>query len=88
MEQMIDHIKSWLEEAGEKIKSSQQTLTISQKSNRTDLVTNVDRNIQNFLIEKFIPLIQRRKYWQKKKGVINYRISMEESLSSILLMAP
>ncbi len=52
MEQMIDHIKSWLEEAGEKIKSSQQTLTISQKSNRTDLVTNVDRNIQNFLIEK------------------------------------
>ena len=50
MEQMIDHIKSWLEEAGEKIKSSQQTLTISQKSNRTDLVTNVDRNIQNFLI--------------------------------------
>lgn len=45
MEQMIDHIKSWLEEAGEKIQSSQQTLTISQKSNRTDLVTNVDRNI-------------------------------------------
>ncbi len=87
MEQMIDHIKSWLEEAGEKIKSSQQTLTISQKSNRTDLVTNVDRNIQNFLIEKSIPMIQRRKYWQKKKGVINYRISMEESLSSILLMA-
>ena len=29
MEQMIDHIKSWLEEAGEKIQSSQQTLTIS-----------------------------------------------------------
>ena len=26
MEQMIDHIKSWLEEAGEKIQSSQQNI--------------------------------------------------------------
>ncbi len=88
MEQMIDHIKSWLEEAGEKIKSSQQTLTISQKSNRTDLVTNVDRNIQNFLIEKIHSFDPEAKILAEEEGCNQLSDPMEESLSSILLMAP
>ena len=53
MNEQIQEIKGWLHEAGEKIKTSISVeLEVDQKSNRTDLVTNMDREIQTFLIEK------------------------------------
>lgn len=52
MSEQIQEIKDWLYEAGEKIKASfREELKVDQKSNRTDLVTNMDRDIQKFLIE-------------------------------------
>ncbi|KAF1297661.1 inositol monophosphatase [Enterococcus sp. JM4C] len=53
MDQQIQEIKQWLYQAGDKIKSSLSAeLSIDEKSSRTDLVTNMDREIQNFLIDK------------------------------------
>ncbi|MBF8807909.1 MAG: inositol monophosphatase family protein [Enterococcus lacertideformus] len=49
--ELIKLIKLWLHEAGRKIRKVQEkTLTIDQKKDRKDLVTNVDREIQAFLI--------------------------------------
>lgn len=45
--------KQWMKEAGEKIMSSfHSTLHIQEKSGRTDLVTNIDKEIEAFLSEK------------------------------------
>ncbi|MDA3973636.1 inositol monophosphatase family protein [Enterococcus thailandicus] len=53
MEPIIHEIKSWLLEAGEQIKASEkQQLTIFEKTNRKDLVTNMDRIVQQFLVQK------------------------------------
>ena len=53
MEKRISVIKEWLYEAGEKIKNAEnKKLTIDQKTSRNDLVTNMDREIQAFLIDK------------------------------------
>ncbi len=53
MKNLINTIKVWLYEAGDKIKTAQrESLTIDQKTNRNDLVTNMDREIQAFLIDK------------------------------------
>lgn len=52
-EQMIEEIKQWLAEAVQLIQEkSQQQLTIQHKTGRTDLVTNIDREVQMLLIEK------------------------------------
>ena len=53
MEKRISVIKEWLYEAGEKIKNAEnKKLTIDEKPSRNDLVTNMDREIQAFLIDK------------------------------------
>lgn len=45
--------KQWIREAGERLMASlQKTLTIETKSNAADLVTNMDREIEQFLIGK------------------------------------
>ncbi|MFO1445753.1 inositol monophosphatase family protein [Bacillus sp. Bva_UNVM-123] len=45
--------KSWIKEAGEMIKQSfSHTLTIETKSNKDDLVTNIDKNTEKFFIKK------------------------------------
>jgi myo-inositol-1(or 4)-monophosphatase len=47
------HAKEWIKEAGEKIRNSFSTeLMIHTKSSPDDLVTNMDREIENFFIEK------------------------------------
>lgn len=52
-------IKEWISEAAEKIRDSfQEELIIQEKSNRTDLVTNMDKSTEQFLIgkiNKFFP---------------------------------
>lgn len=56
MEKMINEIKSWIYEAGEKIKSSfnDPNLKIETKSGRTDLVTSLDKATQDFLTERIL----------------------------------
>ncbi|MEY8347495.1 inositol monophosphatase family protein [Bacillus cereus] len=45
--------KRWIREAGERLMASlQKTLTIETKSSAADLVTNMDREIEQFLIRK------------------------------------
>lgn len=49
----VEEVKNWLNEAGEFIKTSlNNTLEIKEKSNRTDLVTNIDEETQQLLINK------------------------------------
>lgn len=52
-DKMISEIKSWLEEAAEFIRESlDKTMTVVEKSGRTDLVTNIDEETQDFLMNK------------------------------------
>ncbi len=47
------HAKQWIKEAGEKIRQSfAKTLSIETKSNPNDLVTNIDKEIEQFFIHK------------------------------------
>ncbi|WP_033829350.1 inositol monophosphatase family protein [Bacillus andreraoultii] len=48
-----EQTKLWIMEAGERIRTSlKSTLEITTKSNKNDLVTNVDRETEQFFIEK------------------------------------
>lgn len=51
---MEEEIINWIYEAGAKIKSAlkQDALQVDHKSGRTDIVTNVDKEIQDFLVSK------------------------------------
>ncbi|MFJ8530676.1 inositol monophosphatase family protein [Bacillus sp. NPDC094106] len=47
------HAKQWIREAGERLMASlKKSLIVETKSNVTDLVTNMDREIEQFLIGK------------------------------------
>jgi len=51
--QFVSEIKGWIYEAAEAIrKNLKQELTIQEKSSRTDLVTNMDEQTQEFLMNK------------------------------------
>jgi myo-inositol-1(or 4)-monophosphatase len=53
MEELIATITSWLQEAGHTIRQNlHASLEIETKSMRTDLVTNMDRQTQHFLVKK------------------------------------
>ncbi|MDM5328094.1 inositol monophosphatase family protein [Neobacillus sp. CF12] len=61
------HAKQWVMEAGDKIRDSfQKTLNIQTKSNPNDLVTNIDKEIEQFFINKI------------RKNFPNHRILGEE----------
>lgn len=51
---MEEEIIDWIYEAGAKIKSAlkQDALQVDHKSGRTDIVTNVDKEVQDFLVSK------------------------------------
>jgi myo-inositol-1(or 4)-monophosphatase len=52
-DQIYAHAKEWVYEAGAKIrKSFPETLNIETKSNANDLVTNIDKEIEQFFISK------------------------------------
>ncbi|NHC42897.1 inositol monophosphatase family protein [Bacillus sp. MM2020_1] len=53
LDQIYAHAKEWINEAGAKIRLSfNQTLNIETKSNANDLVTNIDKEIEQFFISK------------------------------------
>lgn len=52
-EEIDRNAKSWIMEAGQRIKQSfSKTLTIETKSNANDLVTDIDKNTEQFFIKK------------------------------------
>ncbi|MFP5111128.1 inositol monophosphatase family protein [Bacillaceae bacterium C204] len=52
-EQIYSHAKEWVNDAGAKIRLSfDKTLNIQTKSNANDLVTNMDKEIEQFFISK------------------------------------
>lgn len=66
---IIEHVKGWLSEAADIIrKNVYQELTISQKNGRTDLVTNVDEEIQTFLIHQIKKVYPNDKILAEEKG--------------------
>lgn len=54
MQILINEVKYWMTEAGEMLKSAllENQLVVDTKSSRTDLVTNLDKAIQDFLVSK------------------------------------
>ncbi|AYW46819.1 inositol monophosphatase family protein [Tetragenococcus koreensis] len=54
MQIMINEIKNWIKEAAELIKKeiAKNDMTVDTKNGRRDLVTNVDKQVQDFLIEQ------------------------------------
>lgn len=71
MEEMINEIKGWIYEAGEKIKESFQDeqLIIDTKSGRTDLVTNLDKATQDFLVERIMAFDPDAKILGEENGM-------------------
>ena len=52
-EQLMFEVKSWIEEAASEIKEKLKgTIQVEEKSNRHDLVTNVDKETEAFLVNK------------------------------------
>lgn len=56
MQILINEIKYWMTEAGEILKKAlqEEQLVVDTKSSRTDLVTNLDKEIQDFLVSKIV----------------------------------
>lgn len=68
-QELIHQIKIWLKEAAEKIRAVQiKTLKVDQKTNRKDLVTNMDREVQAFLIEKILAYNPEAKILAEEEG--------------------
>ncbi|MGC6767886.1 inositol monophosphatase family protein [Enterococcus sp. LJL128] len=65
----VEEVKNWLTEAGEFIKSSlNNTLKVKEKSNRTDLVTNIDEETQQLLISKIQQVYPKDKILGEEEG--------------------
>jgi myo-inositol-1(or 4)-monophosphatase len=48
-----EHVQHWIREAGQRIKQSfSTTLHVQSKSNRNDLVTNIDRETEQYFIQR------------------------------------
>lgn len=68
-EKMITEIKGWMQEAAVFIKTSLSTeMAVSQKSGRTDLVTNIDEETQALLIKKIKEQYPADKILAEEKG--------------------
>lgn len=68
---MVNEIKGWIYEAGEKIKASfkDQELIVATKSGRTDLVTNLDKATQDFLVERIMAFDPDAKILGEENGL-------------------
>ena len=68
-EMLIAEIKNWLNEAAKNIrKNLTQKIQISQKQNRTDLVTNIDEETQAFFIAKIKEKYPNDRILAEEKG--------------------
>lgn len=68
-EKLIIQIKKWLEEAAAYIrKNIRAEIEVTEKSGRTDLVTNMDEEIQGFLIDKIQKNYPKDRILGEEKG--------------------
>lgn len=68
-ENLVAEIKQWLNQAAENIrKNLNQEIQISQKQNRTDLVTNMDEGTQAFFIAKIKEKYPNDRILAEEKG--------------------
>lgn len=71
--------KKWIKEAGARIKQSMhESLTIETKSNPNDLVTNIDKETEKFLLTAFKKPFRGIAYLEKKDKEIkstHWRVS-------------
>ncbi|MEO1770724.1 inositol monophosphatase family protein [Candidatus Enterococcus ferrettii] len=67
---MEKEIIEWIYEAGDKIRKAlkEDTLQVDHKSGRTDIVTNVDKDIQNFLVDKIKSFDPKAKILGEENG--------------------
>lgn len=76
MDTVVTEVVSWLMEAGEQIKVSlNSTINVSEKSNRKDLVTNIDKETQDFLIKKVKQFDPEAKVLAEEDGLDHADIS-------------
>ena len=86
MQDLIIEIKNWMYEAGENIQQAlkEKQLTVDTKTDRKDLVTNVDKMTQDFLIEK----IQAFDSNAKILGEENNRDSLTDLSGRVFIIDP
>lgn len=66
---MVSEVRVWLEEAAQFIRESlDHTMTVVEKSGRTDLVTNIDEETQEFLMNKIRSHYPEDKILGEEKG--------------------
>lgn len=71
IKEMDDYAKQWVKEAGEKIRASfETTLNIETKTNKNDLVTNMDKDTEKYFVN------------QIKKTFPGHRIFGEEGMGN------
>lgn len=68
--QMVEEMKGWIYAAAERIKMSlkNEQLEIETKSNRTDLVTDMDKDTQDFLSKKILAFDPTAKIMGEENG--------------------
>ncbi|MGX7196113.1 inositol monophosphatase family protein [Enterococcus olivae] len=70
MQILINEIRYWMKEAGEKIKHalSEEELTVDTKTSRKDLVTNIDKMIQEYLADQMLAFDPESKILGEENG--------------------
>ncbi|MDR0921763.1 MAG: inositol monophosphatase family protein [Lactobacillales bacterium] len=67
---LVELIYSWIQEAGSRIRSHlNEELTVSTKNGRDDIVTNVDKETQEFLIRKILEKFPEDKILAEENGL-------------------
>ncbi|KAF1302765.1 inositol monophosphatase family protein [Candidatus Enterococcus willemsii] len=70
MQIMISEIKNWMKDAGEIIKEAlkKEGLTVDTKTSRKDLVTNLDKQTQDYLIKQILAFDPNAKILGEENG--------------------
>ncbi|MHC5267964.1 inositol monophosphatase family protein [Enterococcus sp. LJL98] len=86
MQILINEVKRWMTEAGEKLKYALQekALVVQTKTSRMDLVTNLDREIQNFLIKEIEAFDPATKILAEENG----RDSLDDFSGRVYIIDP
>ncbi|MDH6364219.1 myo-inositol-1(or 4)-monophosphatase [Enterococcus sp. PF1-24] len=76
MQNLVTEVIGWLEEAGEKIKESfKSEIEVAEKTSAKDLVTNIDKQTQQFLISKVNAYNPQAKILAEEEGYNQQDIS-------------
>lgn len=86
MEQFVHQVKKWMLEAGELLRNSLENieLEVGTKTSHKDLVTNFDRQVQEFLIEKITNENPKIKILAEEDG----KDDLEDFSGTVLVIDP